>query len=65
MTEKRSGWVFSRIAAALSGETNGVLYSSAKRSAGSSEPRVPLPPTMSGGLGCCTGFGRPGASSSV
>jgi hypothetical protein len=65
MTEKRSGRVFSRIAAASSGETNGVLYSSAKRSAGPTVPREPLPPTSSGGRGRWTGFGCPGASSSV
>jgi len=47
------------------GETNGALYSSAKRSAGSTVPRLPLPPTISGGCGCCSGFGCAGASSSV
>ena len=65
MTLNRSGRVFSRTAAASSGETNGVLYSSANRSAGSTVPRPPLPPTSRGGLGCCTGFGCAGASSSV
>src|SRR2546429_277610 len=49
MTEKRSGRVFWRIAAASSGETNGVLYSSANRSAGSTVPCPPPPPTSSGG----------------
>ena len=65
MTLNRSGRVFSRIAAASSGDTNGVLYSSANCSAGSTVPRPPLPPMSRGGLGCCTGFGCPGASSSV
>ena len=50
-----------RTAASSSGDAKGVLYSSANRAAGSAVPRVPLPPTMSGGCGSCTGFGRPGA----
>ncbi len=52
-----------RIAANSSTEANGVLYSSAKRAAGSAVPRVPLPPTRIGGCGCCSGFGCDGASS--
>ena len=54
-----------RTAAKSSGDANGLLYSSAKRAAGSAVPRVPLPPTSSGGCGRCTGFGSPGAFSSV
>jgi hypothetical protein len=56
---------FARIAAKSSGEAKGVLYSSAKRAAGSAVPRVPPPPTRSGGCGCWTGLGWAGASSSV
>jgi hypothetical protein len=42
--------------------SNGTLYSSAKRAASSGVRRLPFPPTMIGGCGCCTGLGSAGLS---
>ena len=50
-----------RTAANSSGDLNGVLYSSAKRAAGSAVPRVPLPPTSNGGCGSLHGFRQRGS----
>src|SRR2546423_11267946 len=51
-----------RICANSSGDANGVLYSSAKRAAGSAVPRVPLPPARSGGGGGAGGVGGGGGA---
>ena len=70
ISEKRSGGRPSRPQASAirrctarhsSGSPETTLYSCAKRAARSTVPRQPAPPTISGGLGCCTGLGGRGS----
>ena len=53
------------IAATSDAGRNGTLISSANRAARAGRPPGPLPPTMTGGRGDCTGLGSAGESATV
>ncbi len=56
----RANW-----AAAASTDANGTLNSAANRAASSGVRRLPIPPTITGGCGSCTGLGSAGESATV